>query len=850
MHVVKSAACIQEARIVCMTACYTLPLLEVCVCAGRLMFTAGSMAPIIKSIQANTLSSNLTLRACEAFSSYAAYPEYRMQLLSEGLIACLSLVARRTNEPATCHVARAMLCDFAEDAQFVLRPDLLSLALGSHVDTSWITMAVLKGLNRLTCARHGPGTHRDVLVKAGRIIIQAASYGTEDYPKFQDPVVAEEASLLHREAMSLLCVMCSSKSGAVNIFWQGGLECMVSYLKGKPDITDPLTVEVVDGVTRLVSQDMVRARIVISSREVPTDVPRMFSADAPMKPLVELDALAAEYCTTRDKRFLETLGEMSWSGFSSDRSRSVLDELRDSELVRETKGRLQSFAKSTRKKMDVVEALYNEALKPTPRRASIQPANPDHDAQPRRASWGHAIQESKSDEDDYGSRADSDTDTPAAPRPAGSHSARAQEGREWDERWAESVTRPSFSGDAKSPPAWKPKTRRGKIVVAGLQRADDYEWVRDAVRAQEAGAVAVIRGCPRAIDFLQSANAVDTDLVIPVFTISWESYMMLQALVQKAPPDDEVAGEISTRLFLHTSWERHNRWWAHKHLVPALWKLLDQAPNPGTVKVLRRALCMLGGDTNNWMAPPRCVSKAPPSRGLRILALDGGGVRGMVTLIVLRAIEQITKTPIHKMFDLIVGTSVGGMIATSLAQKMMNAEAILDFVRLIPAQVFARPFSNDTVSNAIGNARAAVWTEKYEVKNLIMLLHSFFGQHSELLEGATEDGVVKCCVVSTQVNSTPPQAFIFRNYNHHPGVISRYPGCSHAKVWQALRAGSAAPGYFPQMLLDGIKLRDGGCIANNPSAVAYHEAKHLWRVHQPRRTAPYPIKRAKSHGVL
>lgn len=56
--------------------------------------------------------------------------------------------------------------------------------------------------------------------------------------------------------------------------------------------------------------------------------------------------------------------------------------------------------------------------------------------------------------------------------------------------------------------------------------------------------------------------------------------------------------------------------------------------------------------------------------------------------------------------------------------------------------------------------------------------------------------------VSAVVNwGNSPKAFVFRNYNHTPGSLSRYAGGSGCQMWQAVRASSAAPGYFQEFPL-------------------------------------------------
>lgn len=71
----------------------------------------------------------------------------------------------------------------------------------------------------------------------------------------------------------------------------------------------------------------------------------------------------------------------------------------------------------------------------------------------------------------------------------------------------------------------------------------------------------------------------------------------------------------------------------------------------------------------------RAVKGRPVAKqGLRILSMDGGGMRGMATVQMLRRIEQGTGRRIHEMFDLICGTSTGGMLACALGIKQMNLD--------------------------------------------------------------------------------------------------------------------------------------------------------------------------------
>ena len=86
----------------------------------------------------------------------------------------------------------------------------------------------------------------------------------------------------------------------------------------------------------------------------------------------------------------------------------------------------------------------------------------------------------------------------------------------------------------------------------------------------------------------------------------------------------------------------------------------------------------------------------------------------------------------------------------------------------------------------------------------------------------------RCFMVSTLASIVPAQPFVWRNYSYPPGHTSRYPGTCTADVITALRATSAAPSYFDDIVFENGRHLDGGCIANNPAAIALHEARCLF----------------------
>lgn len=108
------------------------------------------------------------------------------------------------------------------------------------------------------------------------------------------------------------------------------------------------------------------------------------------------------------------------------------------------------------------------------------------------------------------------------------------------------------------------------------------------------------------------------------------------------------------------------------------------------------------------------------------------------------------------------------------------------------------------------------------------ILKEKMGSHL-LVETSRNPECPKVAAVSTVVNrGTPLKAYVFRNYNLLPGVRSHYlGGCQH-QLWQAIRATSAAPGYFQEFTLGNDLHQDGGLLINNPTALAVHECKCLW----------------------
>jgi calcium-independent phospholipase A2-gamma len=88
----------------------------------------------------------------------------------------------------------------------------------------------------------------------------------------------------------------------------------------------------------------------------------------------------------------------------------------------------------------------------------------------------------------------------------------------------------------------------------------------------------------------------------------------------------------------------------------------------------------------------------------------------------------------------------------------------------------------------------------------------------------------RMALVSVDSSQNPAVPFLFRSYNAPHGA-SRFVGSCEVPLWQALRASTAAPGYFDDFAILDRRFVDGGILYNNPSAVALHEARALWPGH-------------------
>jgi len=199
-------------------------------------------------------------------------------------------------------------------------------------------------------------------------------------------------------------------------------------------------------------------------------------------------------------------------------------------------------------------------------------------------------------------------------------------------------------------------------------------------------------------------------------------------------------------------------------------------------------------------------------RNKRILSIDGGGILGTFPAAFLAGLEGNLDRPIGDYFDLIVGTSTGGIIATGLAHGM-KASKVLEFYEKEGPSIFfddhrgiARWFFR-----AMRELRHS-WVSKYDPGRLEGALRGAFKE--------TRLGDLQRRLVLPAWNPDIQRVYIYKT-PHHP----RLQFDRHVSLVDATMATASAPTYFPQhKTKQNVGLIDGGVWANNPIAVAVVEA--------------------------
>ncbi|OYT46546.1 MAG: patatin [Thermoplasmata archaeon] len=202
----------------------------------------------------------------------------------------------------------------------------------------------------------------------------------------------------------------------------------------------------------------------------------------------------------------------------------------------------------------------------------------------------------------------------------------------------------------------------------------------------------------------------------------------------------------------------------------------------------------------------------------RVLSIDGGGIRGIIPCMILKELEGRAQRPISDLFDLIVGTSSGGIISLGLSlpgergMPKYDAKSLATFFEREGRNIFHVP---------VWKRVESAWNlldEKYPEKGLEEVLSRYFG------ESRLKDALRPVMVPAYETESRSP--WFFRSERARVSPNFDFP------MKDVARAIMATPTYFPPKKLesggDYHSLIDGCVFGNNPGMCAYVEARKMY----------------------
>jgi patatin-like phospholipase/acyl hydrolase len=193
----------------------------------------------------------------------------------------------------------------------------------------------------------------------------------------------------------------------------------------------------------------------------------------------------------------------------------------------------------------------------------------------------------------------------------------------------------------------------------------------------------------------------------------------------------------------------------------------------------------------------------------RILSLDGGGIRGLLTLVLLQKLDKLVEGWLSRA-DLIAGTSTGGIIALALAHGLPPAE-VRKLYEDKCGDIFDDSWLDDLLD--VGNLMGAAYDNKglrWEVKRIL---------GKTKLKDLAKKVLISTFDLDNEAEEPNPRHWKAKYFHNFSGEDSD----GEALAYKVALYTSAAPSYFPAV--DGYI--DGGVVTNNPSMAALAQTQDL-----------------------
>ncbi|TKA70619.1 hypothetical protein B0A55_07579 [Friedmanniomyces simplex] len=242
--------------------------------------------------------------------------------------------------------------------------------------------------------------------------------------------------------------------------------------------------------------------------------------------------------------------------------------------------------------------------------------------------------------------------------------------------------------------------------------------------------------------------------------------------------------------------------------------------------------CPLHREATRW-AKPAILKFKPTGAGVRILSLDGGGIRGIVQLEVLRAIEQAIGgfLPVQSFFDLIVGTGTGGMLAVALSMKDRTVDSCIDMFCALCDHAYTPRLKGVPIISQLAQVFGS--GPRYKTKPLYAALKTAFSEDDDLF-GSSSRLRRGTRVALTSTSVTGRETILLASYRRPEDLIPAYAlerphePDMELKVWESVAAALANPNYFRPFNFHSKTYFDGGLRCSNPSFIADRERRLIW----------------------
>lgn len=211
-------------------------------------------------------------------------------------------------------------------------------------------------------------------------------------------------------------------------------------------------------------------------------------------------------------------------------------------------------------------------------------------------------------------------------------------------------------------------------------------------------------------------------------------------------------------------------------------------------------------------------------RKFRILALDGGGIRGVISATLLERVQQKIGQPLNEYFDLIAGTSTGSILATGLVLGI-PIEDLIKIYRERGQEIFRSNFVRQNIGYWLNQP-------KYSNEGLKKVLKEYFGEIP--LEKVREESKKRF------PDSNPKARLLILAYCTNQRCtdfflspfVDESPWYKEAKLWEICLSSASAPTFFPPYYFSFSRdtYVDGGVAANNPSLGALVHTLDIERI--------------------